>query len=525
MPAPLKGLEAQSDTLITPDAFWKLIEKLLLHSTSDESARARHNLSLSALCKGQALPPLPRQHTNKSQKSEYRKKSNLNDEEKNGTAYPDNCKRDSRSVVVSPLKNDLVQKTKETRNEELEEKPKTVEDKNRNGETDCQNLSKTKSECSLRDLRKQLIKDKNVPASERLWRYAMRNKKVTSEKVIKEAESTPSARSNEAIFKGLQTRLNEAEKEMNAKEKTKVKCKPIKTAQKVQEMRQNRLKSQAWLDEIRKSGHRNETTSSVTPSLFTKSNCSENAEVMKPAEKFRNDDTLELKSWPILKQQNVEERKALYDGLMKKRFTCGCQLESLNKELMGKGNPRSVLNSDVAKKYSKLKSEYLKLCYQESNLRHQIALLHSEIYMMQTKAYHKVPAAVKTITLESKTKPMVAKSSVSYVEHNPRPTGDAPYFPPLKPPRPLFQSRSVPDRCFTERVDKPEPKLFPDQSLPELPDRKLSQTSVCSFYSLSPMVTPPPKHDPTPIKAFKEKEEERLIKLIHRLPKLKSTES
>ena len=530
----LKGPEGTSNDVIEPDTFWQLIEKLLLHSSSDDRARARHNLSLSALCKGQALPPLPRKNTSKEQNSVNSRKPRRNEKVTNAVACPNSSRRDASSLVTVPTKRTNVTKNKKPEKiSESKEENDIKNDKDKSlKQSENVNPMKTRSVCSLGDLQTQLVKDNNVPASQRLWRYAMRKKPKPTNASVQEDNVIHKVRSNETIYQCLKARLNDAEKETIAIEKKQTQSKPVNAAQKFPPIRHNGLTAHNGSTGNRPACQSKATNGSLS-SASNKTNKSANAEPKHPAEEMTINDILQLKPWPVIKQ-DVEERKALYDNLMKKRFTCGCQLESMSKELMGKGNPRSVLNSDTAKKYNELKSDYLKLCYQESNLRHQIALLHAEIYMMQNKSYHKVPAAVKTITLDSKTTPLHSKSDVCYVEHYPQPPDDGPFFPPLKPPRPLLSIRTERERGNVKRAEKKKQKACSEAKAVELTQdvleddveeflpEQLSQTSVCSLYSLSPMMTPPLKHEPSQTKTIKENDS--LIKLMHRLPKLKSTD-
>lgn len=96
----------------------------------------------------------------------------------------------------------------------------------------------------------------------------------------------------------------------------------------------------------------------------------------------------------------IEAKKTIYDSVNKKRLACGNHLCAINNEIIcNRYYPRSILSRETAQKYNELKTDYLKLCFQESSIRQQIAILEAELDMMQNKAFYKRPADVKTVTL------------------------------------------------------------------------------------------------------------------------------
>ena len=555
-----------SDDVMDPDTFWDLIQKLLLHSSSDERARTRHNLSLSVLCKSQALPPLPRPIKTVVRK-EYGKKIKKNEESRNPTAKPNSISRSSKLGATGKANSEMPNRTNKTEtkpevenineeqvliqkqtpnkinsyrkeNEDVSKDKTEIFDKmkscrevekkltgkvelaSRTPTPESPELVQTRSECSLNDLRVQLIRDTNVPASERLWRFAMHNKKRTDDKDIRGIGPMPKTRSNEAIYKGLQERIKEAERDAALTEEPPAKIKEAKASPKLEKEHPKPPKRHTCRSEQRE----------IIPALYSNTVSSplkRRAQSKKTLDPI-NKDVKEAKSFAISKQQEFDERKTVYDNLIKKRLNCGSQLESLNVEVVGNGNPRSVLNSETKKRYNELKAEYLNLCYKESRLRHQIAMLHAEVYMMQNKGYHKTPAAVKTITLDPKTTPMEPNSGIYLKDQWPTPPDDAPFYPPLKPPRPLLQTRAGQEK-IAERFDPKKQIICPEKEerepLLQMPHENPSAASICSVYSITPGMTPPPQHVPTLTKTHRVKEENSLIKLLHRLPKLKSTTS
>ena len=575
MSKPLKKPDALPASGIDTGTFWEVIEKLLLHSSSNERTRVWHNLSLSALCKSQALPPLPRPKRSEVKRT-YRKLKQI-EKDTNKVVVPNSVKRSAKiaTTLNSSLltldkdnENELIDDVLEIRNEiqnaDQQKIEASKEDVLKRYSPDSKPPFTTKSECCLNDLRIHLVKDANAPVSERLWRFAMRNKKRTEGNNAMRASPISKARSNEAIYRGLQERLNEFERGASKREEI-----IIDTAEgttKDPEVAPKKIKenrSRAKLPNVKHTypkrhscpnrTHHDEKHIQYrqTPSMLSlrcqntnPTYAPRSSRFKSPHSPFSQQEVPEITSFPLLKRQDFDERRALYDSVLKKRLRCGCKLESLNKEIVSKGNSRSILNGETTKMYNELKSEYLKLCHEESQLKHHIALLNAEIYMMQNKGYHKKPATVKTITLDSKI-PLHPESNVCFKDCYPLPPVDAPFFPPLKAPRPLLQPRASQEK-LAERFEPKKQRLVQDKeeklsslpeiltgkvnSLPEidsqlsfsdLGDDKVGHASVCSVYSLDAAINPPPKHEPELAKGNKVKQEDSLIKLIHRLPKLK----
>ena len=579
MAKPLKKPDSSTDSGIDTDTFWELIEKLLLHSSSDERTRIRHNLSLSALCKSQALPPLPRPKRQEVKKT-YRKLKQI-EKEKSKDEVPNSVKRNAKQATLTKLVEEAINKVNdheakfeisEIRNEiqNVERQKFELEELRRQSPVNLTPYT-TKSECCLNDLRVQLVKDANAPASERLWRFAMRNKKRTEDNNAMRTSPIAKARSNEAIYRGLRERLDEVEREANNKKETVIDT--AEDANKDTEVPKKKLKekrSRTKLQPVKQGPPKRHQCPSVnrqdekqaqyrrTPSMLSLRN--QNAKPRSPSIKaprtlFGPQEVPEITTISLTKQQDFDERRALYDSVLRKRLRCGCKLESLNKELVSRGNSRSVLTGETTKKYIALKSEYLNLCHKESQLKHQIAILNAEIYMMQNKGYHKTPATVKTITLDSKT-PLHPESDSCLSDYFPLPPLDAPFFPPLKPRRPLLATRSSQEKLSERhdpRSEQTKQRLCHDreyklsslseistdresrisaidsqrsvESFPELGEDRVGHASVCSIYSLDAAINPPPQHEPELVRENKVKQEDSLIKLLHRLPKLKPDRS
>ena len=621
MSQPAKKPDSSTEPEIDTDTFWELIEKLLLHSSTDERTRIRHNLSLSALCKSQALPPLPRPkrpevHVKKS----YRRLKHIEQKEENKNEVPNSVKRNAKSENITKLVEKAIDKVNdyegkyeisEIRNE-IQNIERAINKTNDNDtkfeisdlRNEMQNIEKykvgleelrrqspdnatpytTKSECSLNDLRVQLVKDANAPPSERLWRFAMRNKKRTDDNNAMRASPISKARSNEAIYRGLKERLDEIEREAKGREEKIINTtegtnrEPCAHEKKPKE-RRNKIKLQPV--SVKQSQPKRHNCPAVkekggqhvpyrqTPSMMSLRSQNVKSKPRTPIIKlsrtpFGATEVPEITALPVPKQtqpltkQDFDERRALYDSILKKRLRCGCKLESLNNEMLNRNYSRSVLNGETTKKYVALKSEYLSLCHKESQLKHQIALLNAEIYMMQNKGYHKTPAAVKTITLDSKT-PLYPESESCLSDRFPLPPVDAPFFPPLKPRRPHLQTRPSQERMierYNSRFEQTKQRLCNDREyklssmsqtsndslarlsdLSEIEDQRsferfqdiiddrVMHASVCSTYSLDSTVAPPQQHELELVKENKVKQEESLIKLFHRLPKLKPDRS
>ncbi|KAL4234509.1 Coactosin-like protein [Mactra antiquata] len=485
-----KSRDSSGERSLEPDTFWELVEKLLLRSSRDERIRQGHNLSLSALCRGYAVSTVPRD----------RKQSNAKDVKAH--AHSKKLKTGSDSVIS---KKKIKLKTNKSQNEAAK---------------------KAASECSLKDHDVVYLKDTDIPASERLWRFAIKNRKKKEGQETSPATKPerihviPSARSNEAIYEGLKHRLEEARKTAQENVDTDV-------AKKVSTKPKRRKKRQRSTSHLCDSQKKEELK--VTPKK-TKTISSANVKDEKRlisnsrASKMSSKGTISAKSSfngassdsvNLLKEssensnaqvrsvtpEQVEAKKNLYDSVLRKRLHCGSQLETLNKEIVNKKvNPRLVLSRETTRKYAELKTEYLKLCYQESSLRHQIAILQAEIYMMQNKNFHKQPAALKTITLNSDTA-KIPRSLSAVVEREVSDDSthgdDVLLFPRLKAPRPLIvplnkQAGEKKNEAKDEKQAKRNNamndgiKVMNGEMINKFPSIEgIPTQSVCSLYSLT----------------------------------------
>lgn len=475
---------------LEPDTFWELVEKLLLRSSRDERLRHGHNLSLATMCRGYAISKVTRDRKQTS--------TQIKDAQTSLSAKSHKKLKTQSTDILS------------------EKKPKAkvhaVQNKTAGG---------TKSECNLKDHDVVYVKDTEIPASERLWRFAIKNRKQKEggEKSINLKSGVPrnfpSARSNKAIFEGLRQRLEEAkkaeleQKEADKKQESKLKQKRRKKRQKAVSHSCDATNKNGATVTTRKHCSKSVTNTSEENSKHqkpssrqtssTQSVASSSSHVSSASEQTvtSSDDSQNTNAQVrSVTPEQMEAKKYLYDNVLKKRLHCGNQLETLNKEIINKKvNPRLVLSRETTRKYAELKTEYLKLCYQESSLRHQIVMLQAEIYMMQNKNFHKRPAAIKTITLNSETAKVPQHLSMAQEKEkdNSRLTQsseDVLLFPRLKAPRPLItampkngseKKNEVKDdksanKCLATNLDETE-------QLPSL--EVLRPRGVCSLYSLT----------------------------------------
>lgn len=480
--------------MLEPDTFWELIEKLLLHSSRDEQKRIRHNTSLSALCRGYALPRLPRdKKTPQTEMPKYLKSNKVRD---NLSATKTKTDSSSKKTDDNP-------------------KPRT----RLNPDHDS-NAQPSKSECKISDLDIIFLSDPDVPKSEQLWRFALRNRKQRENDTYKnDLIPVPSARSNEAIYEGLRKRLEDAKKEKDEKHTD---TKPSKTKQKrkTRSIKKNQCKDKMKKGqisvEIKQVKNRSNSFSngSVSPAGVAESPMvGQNANSSDLVHDLRRTPVHNLintsentHSHPTA--EHFESKKSLYDSVLKKRLNCGNQLERFNRDIVCKNmNPRTVLGRDTTRKYMELKMDYLNLCCQESSLRHQIAMLQAEIFMMQHKGFHKRPVTVKTITLDSNSAHVPPKAEKSYTENNRSNKEKVLLFPRLKPSRPrkIPQQRSFEQfcesmmkksgiqretSCRSQRTDSSD--KCSSTGLTCI-DKDMPLKGVCSAYSLTTPMTSPPR--------------------------------
>ncbi|XP_052269540.1 uncharacterized protein LOC127870970 [Dreissena polymorpha] len=220
-----------------------------------------------------------------------------------------------------------------------------------------------------------------------------------------------------------------------------------------------------------------------------------------------------------------EEKKSMYDSVLKKRLNCGSRLETLSKEI-GKKNPRTTLSRETTMKYAELKTEYLKFCYQEAALRHQIAILQAEIYMMQNKGFHKRPATIKTITLDSKSTNLPVRQEMTSEVSRDTEFDHVPLLPRLKPPKPLLllpspNSDKTPEKTKPKRESRRIGSLSSSEAdvmllLPSLTGTPALR-GICSVYNLTTELEPPLKKRQPDVLL---KPATPGVKIVHRLPKM-----
>ncbi|XP_052778444.1 uncharacterized protein LOC128215874 [Mya arenaria] len=455
----LKNGGGGAGSLIEPDTFWDLIDNLLLYSTRDETRRRRHNVALSALCRGYALPQVHRAQqqigpvktipATEPERSESgitnfkpfiskRATSHFRKTKKNKHKYTESeqCSLKDTTDEGKEQSTDegKEQSTDEGKEQSIDKAKQTVDD-----------TPKSQSECNVKDLDVVFVKNINIPASERLWRFAIRNRKKQENMAatIEEAEECankplkiPNARSNEAIFQGLQKRLKAAKRDENAandkhakKSKgSKKKHKHVKRhkCRKSADARSRRQQFEPKLSPLVKKVHSEPAASKkntsnkikITSVLQQKVDQSFNrndhskeqvSSLLVTREMDNGDSGFTINSTSdtasrLLPTEAYDAKKAQYDSVLRKRLNCGSQLDTLNHEIVNKRlNPRTTLNRETTRKYAELKTEYLRFCYQESALRQQIAIIQAEIYMMQNKRFHKKAISVKTMTLDPTT--------------------------------------------------------------------------------------------------------------------------
>ena len=485
-----------SGNVLQPGTFWSLIEKLLLRSSEEAHAHRQQDLAVSALCRGHALPRLPRQL--RATKQEDAKVEGLKSNSR--FVYRESLNRgNSKMIGKSSLAKESYCNDDEKSNRTAGASTQTPA---------LQNATKAKSECFANNLDVVYVNDAKIPPSERLWRYAMKHSR---EKPDPNAETPrnnflPTARSNEAIYYALKNRLDEALSEQNKKSitpkkkfaKSRKTCQKnlynsaVKNDKKSVRVKQSNTKFGSLLQEGKE--HRlNQIETSRVQGV--------NKTIPKILSSQSNED-------PPSKHDQIESSRALYDCILKKRLSCGNQLETLNKEILyKKHNPRAIMNRETTRKYAELKNDYLNLCYQECNLRHQIAILHAEIYMMQNRGFHKIPASIKTINLDPNSAIKPDRNSCELDSQSK--SNDSPnilLFPCLKAPKPLqVYSQKQLDVKSKENsltgTKKNDNNLVQQTS----PSSEQSNTPLpyimdgfhahraCSIYSLSPRVAPPPK--------------------------------
>lgn len=319
------------------DHFWGKIERLILHSSRDEQTRQRDNASLPAFCHTDAEPRVHRDQKLKR---------------------PKNTTCNSKDAITQMKKYDL-----------STDIPTHHRRKPRSTDSNDYRAKQTKSECSVLDL-DVVVKESTIPTSERLWRFAIRNRqqKQEHECTVGDLSHIPS----EAVYDRFEHRLITAKKD-----KDRVQHASLDLRANISENRKlekNRVRVDAC-DNNRTITSRTKLTTQQKKDDRSKSltNTPNITSVRKPISAFVPNHAL---------SRNIPND---LHGALVKRPT--------------QRMPPSEQKSSIS---SELKTDYLNTCSYQSSLRHQIDMLQAELHMMQAKGFHKTPAVVNTITLGSK---------------------------------------------------------------------------------------------------------------------------
>jgi hypothetical protein len=347
----------------------------------------------------------------------------------------------------------------------------------------------------------------------------------------------PRVQSNEAIYEGLQRRIEEAKEDKNEEiPDNKSKAKQKQESHKPDEVHKHRCESVTNnynpiknKPKSKRSKSRKKSTTKNPKSVLPhqKASADQNCHDLDPTPvqnliKSSETDASDVQEQNLVKTvesersnispEHFKAKKSLYDSVLRKRLSCGCQLEVLNREIINNRlYPRMLLSRETTKKYAALKKEYLNLCYQESSLRSQIAMLQTEIYMIHNKDLHKRQAVIKTITLDSKSAhvPQIDSSSNAHSPETDSDNKNALLFPRLKPPKPLSiaqqrpfchnNDRTMPAKKFVHNKDSPQPKRNAtprdkraSTSFPSI-EKNMSPKGICSLYSLTTSLRSPRK--------------------------------